>query len=138
VPEGFDLASTYVHIGDDARATPVVDFQWTPEFLDAYVERFAADAPTAQLVCITPQTETWTSWERHPSGDEVVVLLSGRVDVVQDTDDGDVTISLRAGEAMVNPRNVWHRSIVHEPGNALFITPGMGTEHRPIEGSSTE
>jgi len=60
-----------------------------------------------------------------------VVLLAGRVDVVQDDGRAEVTIPLLAGEAMVNPRGVWHRSVVHEPGMALFITPGRGTEHRP-------
>ena len=25
----------------------------------------------------------------------------------------------------------WHTADVHEPGSALFITPGRGTEHRP-------
>jgi hypothetical protein len=33
---------------------------------------------------------------------------------------------------MINPPNVWHTARVHEPGRALFITPGRGTEHRPV------
>jgi hypothetical protein len=40
-------------------------------------------------------------------------------------------VELRPGEAVVNPRNVWHTATVHEPGDALFVTPGRGTEHRP-------
>ena len=35
-------------------------------------------------------------------------------------------------EAMINPANVWHTARVHEPGLALFITPGEGTEQRPL------
>ena len=27
---------------------------------------------------------------------------------------------------------VWHRAIVHEPGDALFVTAGLGTEHKPL------
>lgn len=38
---------------------------------------------------------------------------------------------LHAGQAAINPRGVWHTADVHEPGSALFITPGRGTEHRP-------
>jgi hypothetical protein len=38
---------------------------------------------------------------------------------------------LQPGEAMVNPRGVWHTADVHEPGKGLFVTPGRGTEHRP-------
>jgi hypothetical protein len=26
---------------------------------------------------------------------------------------------------------VWHTADVHEPGDAVFITPGRGTENRP-------
>jgi hypothetical protein len=40
-------------------------------------------------------------------------------------------VELRAGLAVVNPRGAWHTVDVHEPGLALFITPGRGTEHRP-------
>jgi hypothetical protein len=40
-------------------------------------------------------------------------------------------VPLEAGQAVVNPRGVWHTVDVHEPGQALFVTPGRGTEHRP-------
>ena len=65
------------------------------------------------------QDETWDAWERHPAGEEVVVLLSGRVDVVQDLDGGGTVVELHPGEAMINPANVWHTARVHEPGTAL-------------------
>jgi mannose-6-phosphate isomerase-like protein (cupin superfamily) len=61
----------------------------------------------------------------------VVVLLSGRVDVIQEVDGEHRTVALRPGQAMINPRGVWHTADVHEPGQGLFITPGLGTEHRP-------
>jgi quercetin dioxygenase-like cupin family protein len=128
---GFDLSSTIVHLGLGATATPVADLAWTPEWLDAYGARFATDGDEGRLVCITPQDVTWPSWERHPAGEEVVVLLDGRVDIIQDLDGEHHTIELRAGEAMLNPRGVWHTADVHEPGRGLFITPGRGTEHRP-------
>ncbi len=128
----FDLAHTFVHLGLDAAATPLPDFAWSPEYLDAYAARFATDGDEGRLVCVLPQEATWDTWERHPAGDEVVVLLSGRVDVVQEVEGTQRVVELRAGEAMVNPRNVWHTALVHEPGEALFITPGTGTEHRPL------
>ena len=37
----------------------------------------------------------------------------------------------RFGERVLNPPGVWHTADVHEPGDALFITPGEGTEHKP-------
>jgi mannose-6-phosphate isomerase-like protein (cupin superfamily) len=131
VPDAFDLSSTFVHLGLGATVTPLPDFAWSQEYLSAYESRFAADGDDGRLVTVSPQDETWDYWERHPAGDEVVVLLSGRVDVVQDLDGTETTIELRPGQAMVNPRGVWHRGVVHDAGTALFITPGRGTEHRP-------
>ena len=128
----FNLSHTFVHLGLDAAATPLPDFAWSSEYLDAYAARFAADGDEGRLVCVLPQEATWDTWERHPAGDEVVVLLSGRVDLIQEVEGTQRVVELRAGEAMVNPRNIWHTTLVHEPGEALFITPGTGTEHRPL------
>jgi hypothetical protein len=128
---GFDLSTTFLHLGIGRVATELPDFQWTGEYLDAYDARFEADGDEGLLVTISPQRETWTTWERHPAGDEIVVCLSGRVDVIQELDGDEVTTSLTPGLAMVNPRGVWHRGVVHEPGDGLFITPGRGTEHKP-------
>lgn len=127
----FDLASTFVHLGTGSRATPVPDFEWSPEFLAAYSERFAADGPEGRLVCITPQDSTWDTWERHPAGEELVVQLTGRSTVIQEVDGGLHRVDLEPRHAMVNPAGVWHTADVHEAGTALFVTPGLGTEHRP-------
>ena len=131
--EGFDLSETFIHLGAGATATPLPDFEWSPEYLAAYNERFSGDAEEGRLVCVLRQDATWDSWERHPAGEEVVVLLSGRVDVVQEVDGAERVVKLRPGEALINPAGVWHTARVHEPGVALFITPGRGTEARPLD-----
>jgi len=136
--DSFDLGSTYLHLGLGATVTPLPDFEWSPSYLESYERRFESDGIEGRLVTVSPETTTWTHWERHPAGEEVVYLLSGRVDVVQDHDGTEVTIPLRAGEAMINPKGVWHRGVVHEPGSALFITPGLGTEHRPLDTSAAD
>jgi mannose-6-phosphate isomerase-like protein (cupin superfamily) len=129
--EPFDLESTVVHLGRGSTAVPVGGADWSSEWLERYVDEFAGDGADGRMVCVFPQGETWTTWERHPAGEEVVVLLSGRVDVIQDIDGEHRKVELRAGQAMINPRGVWHTADVHEPGDGLFITPGLGTEHRP-------
>jgi mannose-6-phosphate isomerase-like protein (cupin superfamily) len=128
----FDLSRTFVHLGGGASATRLEDFDWSPAYLAAYAERFAADGDDGRLVCLLAQDATWATWERHPAGEEVVYLLSGRVDIVQDLDGAHHVVELRPGDAIINPTNVWHTARVHEPGMALFITPGDGTEHRPL------
>jgi mannose-6-phosphate isomerase-like protein (cupin superfamily) len=129
--DAFDLNRTFVHLGLGATATPLPDFSWSPEYLDSYTERFAADGSEGRLVCVMPQEATWDSWERHPAGEEVVILLSGRVDLIQEIDGEERVVPLGPGQAVVNPPGVWHTAVVHEPGQALFITPGRGTEMRP-------
>jgi hypothetical protein len=59
------------------------------------------------------------------------VLLSGRVDLVQELDGQQRIVTLTPGMAVINPPGVWHTADVHEPGQALFITAGRGTETRP-------
>jgi mannose-6-phosphate isomerase-like protein (cupin superfamily) len=127
----FDLSRTFVHLGGGATATRLDDFDWSPACMTAYGERFAADGDEGRLVCLLAQDATWATWERHPAGEEVVVLLSGRVDLIQEIDGAERVVPLEPGEAVVNPPGVWHRAVVHEPGRALFITPGRGTEVRP-------
>jgi uncharacterized cupin superfamily protein len=129
--EAFDLATTHVHLGLGSRATLLPDFQWTADHLTAYEERFAADGDEGRLVMLGPTTASWTTWERHPAGEELVVLLSGRTDLIQRLDGGERRIALRPGQAVLNPAGMWHTADVHEPGQALFITPGRGTEHEP-------
>ena len=129
--DGFALEKTFVPLGLGSVAVALPDFQWDEDYLEEYSNRFLSDGDEGRLVCVTPQEETWTYWERHPAGDELVVLLSGRVGVIQDLPDGPHVVELRPGRAMINPRGVWHTSDVHEPGGALFVTPGAATEHRP-------
>ena len=129
----FDLARTFVHLGRRPSATPLRDFTFTPDCLAHYAARFAEDGKDGRLVCVLEQANTWDSWERHPAGEEVVYLISGRVDLVQELEGTEHVIELHAGEAAVNPANTWHTARVYEPGWALFITPGLGTEHRPID-----
>jgi mannose-6-phosphate isomerase-like protein (cupin superfamily) len=131
VTGAFDLRSTFVHLGLGATATPLPGFRWTPDYLEGYGRRFASDGDEGRLVVISHQSATWRQWERHPAGEEVVVLMSGRVDLIQDIGGTHRRVELRPGMAVVNPPGIWHTADVHEPGDGLFITPGRGTEHRP-------
>jgi hypothetical protein len=131
VTDAFDLSKTYAHLGLGARVEPLPDFEWTPEYLAAYTERTASDGIEGRLVLLQRQDASWESWERHPAGDELVVLLSGRADLIQEIDGEERVVPLTAGMAAINPPGVWHTATVHEPGDALFITAGRGTETRP-------
>lgn len=70
--------------------------------------------------------------ECHPDGDEVLILVSGRIEVRLEFDDGDRIVSVGPGEALVVPQGVWHLIDVIEPGQLVNITPGPRGDHRPL------
>ena len=41
--DAFDLTRTFVHLGRDSTATPLPDFEWSAEHVEAYRRRFASD-----------------------------------------------------------------------------------------------
>ena len=127
----IDLRSTPIHLGLGSRAMPVDGFAWDPDVLDAYGAATAEDGDEGRMVMIFASDASWTQWERHPAGEEVVICLSGRMTVRREVDGGQDAIELGPGEAMINPPNVWHTADVTEPGHIMAITPGLGTEHRP-------
>ena len=129
--ERFDLTDTVVHVGLGSTLRAFGDWSWDAETLGRYGSETAADGAEGRMVVMNEQSETWPTWERHPAGDELVLLLEGRVDLIQEINGREERTELRAGQAVINPPGVWHTADVHEPGRALFITPGAGTEHKP-------
>ncbi|MCR9213614.1 MAG: cupin domain-containing protein [Proteobacteria bacterium] len=82
------------------------------------------------LIAAYEFSEDWGVWERHPKGEEIVMLVSGRAELVLRKSDGDETLKLdQSGAYAVVPRNIWHTAKVSELTRMLFITPGEGTEH---------
>ena len=70
--------------------------------------------------------------ERHPDGDEILYLISGRARVVfLDSDDDD--IELQPGDGLVVPQGVWHRVDILEPCRIVYATPGPNNEFRALE-----
>lgn len=124
----IDLRSTYVqfHDGGTAETIEVTDRFW-PDVMSG------ARALDGRLVTVSRMTEDWPHWEMHPEGEELVVLLSGKVTFVIERDGRELRQTLEApGEAWLNRRGDWHRAIVHAPSDLLFVTHGAGTQHRPV------
>jgi len=74
--------------------------------------------------------------EVHPDGDEFLYVVSGTMELI--LDDGDeravgveTKVLLRAGEAYVVPRGVWHRLEPVEPSYLVHVTPGPNGGYRP-------
>lgn len=73
--------------------------------------------------------EVWPTWEIHPKGDELVLLLSGDTDLVLSNPDGSETVIRVSGQGdyVVVPKGTWHTARPHAPTSLLFMTPGEGT-----------
>jgi quercetin dioxygenase-like cupin family protein len=86
-----------------------------------------------ELVSSYQFSADWPNWELHPNGDEIIILLSGQTELILQTEEGDISLKLsRQGEYVLVPRNVWHRAKTAHLCTLLFITPGEGTQHRPV------
>lgn len=123
----FSLDSTYIHLRPDDGATTM---EGGARFWAGIAER--TDLDRGRLMGSSPQTTDWKHWERHPAGDEILFLISGELEIVLEALSGERRVSLKAGQGFVMPKGLWHRMIVREAGELMFITPGAGTEHRPV------
>lgn len=95
-----------------------------------YTARHAADGREGRLVSMHRFTESWDVWEMHPHGSEVVLCVNGLLTLVQDRDGEMTRTTLQAGEYAINEPGVWHTADVEQEVTAVFITAGIGTEHR--------
>jgi mannose-6-phosphate isomerase-like protein (cupin superfamily) len=126
-----DISSTYLHFRDGGRAEalPVPDSFWE--------ELGAGKHPQLEqgrLMSAFTFSEPWPVWERHPAGEELVMLLSGTAVVVLEEAGRERTVELRdPGSYVLVPKNAWHTARTSVPTTMLFLTPGAGTEHRPVE-----
>ena len=69
--------------------------------------------------------------ERHPDGDELIYVVSGRVRVVIDSNELAAR-ELASGEACIVPKGEWHRVRLLEPTRLIAITPGPRHDYRPL------
>lgn len=123
-PSAFTLDTSFVHLGHDGAATVVPT---GPDFWQAMPPIFS----TGSMVSILPHARDWPNWEKHPAGDELIHCLSGRITLLLEDAPGALRrVALAPGQATIVPAGIWHTAEVAEAGSALFVTPGVGTDHR--------
>ena len=124
------LGESMIHLGLGATAIPQPPFTGM-EWYAGYGQRSAPDGVEGRLVSSHAFTRSWDVWEMHPMGTEVVVCIAGSCTLVQEIDGEEVRETLEVGQYVINAPGVWHTCDVEENATCLFITAGMGTEHRP-------
>ncbi len=121
-----------IHLGLGATAEVEPEFTGEMSWYQGYIDRHGTDGAEARLVTMHSFHESWDVWEMHPLGSEVVLCTAGSITLHQEMVDGTkATVTLAAGEYAVNAPGTWHTADVDGSATALFITAGMGTEHRP-------
>lgn len=85
-----------------------------------------------------------SQWERHPNGDEVLCVVSGRIDVVLQEPSGERLIPLEPQTGFIVPQGVWHRLLVKEPAVLVGVARHEDTQLRdvgeipPVDGTAGE
>jgi hypothetical protein len=96
------MQSVYVHLGPEGTSIPlpVTDSFWQ----DIGSGVFDHLGPV-RLLAQMEFTESWSSWEMHPGGEEIVCLLSGAVEFILAKDGVERSMSLKApGSYVIVPR----------------------------------
>ena len=127
----FRLADIPVHLGLGAKVILQAPFTGTADWYQTYAEQNAADGTEGRLVTMHTFSESWNSWEVHPSGEELVLCVEGAITLFWDVEGEVRSLTIHSGEAIINPPGVWHTADVTGSATALVITAGMGTEGRP-------
>jgi hypothetical protein len=96
-----------------------------------YGARHAEDGAEGRLVSMYTFQAPWDAWEMHPAGSEVVVCTDGKMTLIQEIAGKQVRTTLHPGQYAINEPGTWHTADVEKTATALFITAGMGTQHRP-------
>lgn len=126
-----NLLENPIHLGLGATAISQPLFTGM-EWYQGYGERHDTDGVDGRLVSMHRFSESWDSWEMHPLGDEVVLCLTGRMTLHQVHTDGSTNkVTIGPNEYAINPPGCWHTADVEREATALFITSGLGTQHRP-------
>ena len=121
-----------IHLGLGATAETEPQFTGEMQWYMDYVDRHANDGIEGRLVCMNTFDSSWGFWEMHPNGGEVVLCISGIIILHQEDSTGEIhQTELRPGQYAINHPGVWHTADVREATTVVFITAGLGTQHRP-------
>jgi mannose-6-phosphate isomerase-like protein (cupin superfamily) len=129
-PGPYLLSSTYLRLRPDVSIEPLhVGNDFWPRIMAGKLGDFHHE----YLVITVSYDTDWTTWEMHPNGDEVVMLLEGSTTMVLEIDGREKLVELNESCAyVVVPRGTWHTSRTRKACRMLFITAGEGTQIRPL------
>ena len=102
-----------------------------PDF--SITRRFRKSGPPERVAGMTlgyidTDTDAPHNGEVHPDGDEILLVISGKIQVTCDSHAKPLILGPR--QACIIPRGEWHKVIVLERSQFIHITPGPRGEYR--------
>ncbi len=129
---GTDIAVYPIHLGLGATVEIEPVFTGAMDWYESYTDRHDDDGAEGRMVTMHSFTESWSMWEMHPHGTEVVLCTTGSITLQQEKPDGSqASVTLGPGQYVINEPGTWHTADIENEATVLFITAGMGTQHRP-------
>ena len=133
--EPIDLGKTPIHLptpaGAGTNAQVLTDFSFDGPSFEGYITTLCSDEQPGRLIMVEVTPVDWATWECHPLGDEIVIVLEGEGDFIQQVDGGELRIPVKPGDTVLNPAGVWHTADVRQSIRAVYITPCPETDHKP-------
>lgn len=125
--QSFLMNETFVVVDSKQKA----NLELNRETLYPDIDRDYHGFKSCELMAIHDFDRDWSTWEVHPCGDEVLVLLSGGISLQLRIDDQDQRVTLSSvGQSVIVPQGIWHTAQVPETAKVLFLTPGEKTQNR--------
>ncbi len=130
----YDLSKTPIHLGSqvgaDNPAVPLPGFGFDGPAFEGYIARHCTLGAPGRLIMVESTPKNWGAWECHTEGDEIVIVLEGKAEFIQEIEGEQHKTPVGPGSTVINPAGVWHTADVAEPMKAIYITPCPGTQHR--------
>lgn len=118
--QAHDTASNYVHLAPDGSTRLIRSGRGAHPNLAGFV------IGVARLTRNAPH-----GGEFHPDGDELLVVLSGKVQVIlSEGEQCEEVVEVSEGQSFLVPRATWHRVHLLQPAIVVHITPGPNSRHR--------
>ncbi|MFP6860717.1 cupin domain-containing protein [Pseudomonas sp.] len=125
-----EILHSYLHVQDGGKTEQIAV---TEQFWSDVVNGARPELDQGRLMSAFSFSANWPSWERHPAGEELVMLLSGSAMLLLEEASGERALLLdTVGSYVLVPQGVWHTARTTQPTMLLFLTPGAGTEHRLV------
>lgn len=125
-----EILHTFLHVQDGGKTQQIAV---TEQFWGDLLSGALPELDQGRLLSAFSFSQDWPTWERHPAGEELVMLLSGCAVLLLDEAHGTRELLLdTVGSYVLVPQGVWHTAKTTQLTTLLFLTPGAGTENRPV------